>query len=221
MDKGLKIVRLFTRQGEDVFSRFTYSKRPIIIRDANNSVIFEQPDVEVPEHWSPFASEILAQKYFRKTGVPLAEGKSGGETSVRQVIHRLALAWKTWALKYGYLNSETDTAAFYDELVFMLLSQMAAPNSPQWFNTGLHEVYGLRGPSQGHWYIDTASEKPMLSDSAYSHPQIHACFILSVKDDLVNPGGIMDLFLREARVFKYGSGSGTNYSALRSEKEPL
>lgn len=220
-DKGLRIERRFTRAGTDVYSAFEFEKRKIDIRAATGDSVKEQIVVEVPVGWSATAVEILAQKYFRKTGVPQADGSFGGETSVRQVVHRMALAWRSWGARYGYFRSAEAAEAFYDESVYMLLSQMAAPNSPQWFNTGLFEAYGIAGPPQGHWYVDPNSGEVHSATSAYEHPQPHACFILSVKDDLVNPGGIMDLILREARLFKYGSGSGTNYSALRSDREKL
>ncbi len=228
---SLKIPRLFTRQGEDVFSTVRYVKRSSIIRNPDGSIVFEQHDIEVPEQWSQVATDILAQKYFRKAGVPQAKptgeplldggGKLGGEHSIRQIVHRLAGCWRFWGENHGYFASEEDSQAFYDEIAYMLLSQMAAPNSPQWFNTGLHFAYGITGPSQGHWYVDPETDELTASTSAYERPQPHACFIQSVKDDLVNPGGIFDLMLREARIFKYGSGTGTNFSPLRGKGEQL
>src|SRR5665213_658991 len=164
-------------------------------------------NVEVPKDWSQIATDILAQKYFRKTGVPQQDGSLGSENSIKQVVHRLVDCWKSWGEKYNYFHSDKDAQIFYDELIYMLLSQMAAPNSPQWFNTGMYSSYGIKGTSQGHYFVDPSTEKLKQSTSAYEHPQPHACFILSVNDDLVNEGGIMDLFLREARIFKYGSGA--------------
>ncbi|MDX5396028.1 MAG: vitamin B12-dependent ribonucleotide reductase, partial [Hymenobacteraceae bacterium] len=178
-------------------------------------------NVEVPEDWSQIATDILAQKYFRKTGVPQPDGSRGAETSVKQVVHRLADCWKHWGSKYDYFATEKDADIFYDELVYMLLGQYAAPNSPQWFNTGLYHSYGIKGKSQGHYYVDPETGKIKESESAYERPQPHACFILSVKDDLVNEGGIMDLFVREARIFKYGSGVGSNFSSIRGANETL
>lgn len=153
--------------------------------------------------------------------MPLPDGSTGGENSIKQVVHRIAVCWKNWGVRYNYFASPEDATTFYDEIVYMLLTQMAAPNSPQWFNTGLHEVYGITGPSQGHYYVDPNTEKVTKSANAYEHPQPHACFILSVEDDLVNEGGIMDLWVREARIFKYGSGVGTNFSTIRGENEGL
>ncbi|MBL8660376.1 MAG: vitamin B12-dependent ribonucleotide reductase [Rhodospirillales bacterium] len=219
------------------------------IRNPDGSVVFRQDDIEVPAHWSQVACDVLAQKYFRKAGVAarlrpvkergvpswlwrrkpdaarlteMPEGERyGGETSARQVFDRLAGTWTYWGWKGGYFDGEEDAKAFFDELRFMLARQMAAPNSPQWFNTGLHWAYGIDGPAQGHFYAEPATGEVRASDSAYEHPQPHACFIQSIGDDLVNQGGIMDLWVREARLFKYGSGSGTNFSKLRAESEPL
>ncbi|MGZ9033792.1 MAG: vitamin B12-dependent ribonucleotide reductase, partial [Rhodospirillales bacterium] len=219
------------------------------IRNPDGSVVFRQDEIEVPAHWSQVASDVLAQKYFRKAGVPsrlkpvkergvpswlwrrkadtarldeLPEGERYvGERSAKQVFDRLAGTWTYWGWKGGYFDSEDDARAFHDELRFMLAKQMAAPNSPQWFNTGLHWAYGIDGPAQGHFYADLKTGEIRASESAYEHPQPHACFIQSIGDDLVNDGGIMDLWVREARLFKYGSGSGTNFSKLRAENEPL
>ncbi|MFM1745376.1 MAG: hypothetical protein RLZZ630_1313, partial [Bacteroidota bacterium] len=221
MDKGLTIQSRFTTGVQDVFPLFQWERRDVLIRNADGKVLFEQHGVEVPVAWSQTATEILAHKYFRRSGVPQADGTSGGEFSARQVVHRMAACWKANGLKYGYFKSTEDADVFYNECVFMLLSQMAAPNSPQWFNTGLFQEYGITGPPQGHYYLDPVDGELKQSDSAYGRPQPHACFILSVKDDLVNPGGIMDLLLREARLFKYGSGTGTNFSALRGKDEAL
>ncbi|SVE14029.1 uncharacterized protein METZ01_LOCUS466883, partial [marine metagenome] len=145
----------------------------------------------------------------------------GSETDSREVFHRLAGCWTYWGYKYGYFNEESDSRAFYDELSYMLANQQAAPNSPQWFNTGLNWAYGMSGPAQGHHYVKPESGEVHRSEDAYTHPQPHACFIQSVKDDLVQEGGIMDLWTREARLFKYGSGTGSNFSDLRGGEEPL
>jgi ribonucleoside-diphosphate reductase alpha chain len=217
----VKIQRRFTRAGESPYRGITFEKRVSEIRNPDGEVIFRQKNVQVPSFWSQIATDILAQKYFRKTGVPKEIDKSGGETDARQLFHRLAFTWTDWGKRYGYFDSDEDAQSFYDELCSMLARQMAAPNSPQWFNTGLFSVYGIKGPSQGHHYVDPESGELKKADSAYERPQPHACFIISVKDDLVNPGGIMDLVTSEARLFKYGSGTGTNYSRLRAKEEPL
>ncbi|MDA3858967.1 MAG: vitamin B12-dependent ribonucleotide reductase, partial [Roseovarius sp.] len=208
----------------------------------DGTTVFRLDEVEVPAGWSQVASDVIAQKYFRKAGVPTrlkkvrekglqeylwrsvpeADGvETGGETSAKQVFDRLAGAWAYWGWKGGYFTTEADASAYYDEMRFMLANQMAAPNSPQWFNTGLHWAYGIDGPGQGHYYVDFQSGKLTKSKSAYEHPQPHACFIQSVSDDLVGDGGIMDLWVREARLFKYGSGTGTNFSSLRAAGEKL
>ncbi|MCC7431101.1 vitamin B12-dependent ribonucleotide reductase, partial [bacterium] len=167
------------------------------------------------------ATDILAQKYFRKAGVPQEDGTLGAETSAKQVFHRMAGCWTDWGKKYGYFQTDDDAQSFYDELVFMLATQIAAPNSPQWFNTGLAYAYGITGPAQGHFYVEPKTEQLAKSTDAYTRAQVHACFIQAVEDDLVNEGGIFDLVTREARIFKYGSGTGSNFSKIRGSKEPL
>jgi ribonucleoside-diphosphate reductase alpha chain len=218
---GLQFSRRFTRDDLNVFDLFEYDYRTSIIRNPNGETVFEMNNVEVPKQWSQIATDILAQKYFRKAGVPQPDGSLGRETSARQVAHRLANCWRVWGEKYNYFASEKDAQIFYEELVFSILNQMCVPNSPQWFNTGLYESYGIKGKPQGHYYVDPVDDELKRSTSAYERPQPHACFILSVSDDLVNDGGIMDLWVREARIFKYGSGVGTNFSNLRGEGEKL
>ncbi|HSU66299.1 MAG TPA: hypothetical protein VLJ39_05490, partial [Tepidisphaeraceae bacterium] len=391
----MKITRRFTHAGQDPFSSVNYEKRTSRISNPDGSVVFEMNDAEIPAQWSQLATDIMVSKYFRKAGVPQhdANGElirdhagnvvTGPEKSAKQVINRLAGCWRYWGEKYGYFDSAEDAQAFYDELAYMLLHQMCAPNSPQWFNTGLNFAYGITGPAQGHYFIDPKSHELQKSSDAYSHPQPHACqpyrapistprgpvpigkivnekliglevydgreggagitrvvavkfngekavsrvvlddggvveatgdhlvyakdsdglsgrwvrvdslapgmtmirvardrtaelklsqqsekdtaltvrvrtlkdvvikkiedvgvqpvydiqtesgqyltdnvivhncFIQSVSDDLVNSGGIMDLWTREARLFKYGSGTGSNFSKLRGENEPL
>jgi ribonucleoside-diphosphate reductase alpha chain len=238
----MQIARRFTREGQDPFAGLNFVARGSSIRNPNGSVVFEMNDVMVPEKWSQVAVDILAQKYFRRAGVPQrlarvheegvpawlqrseaasADTPLGGETDSRQVFHRLAGCWAYWGWKGGYFSSERDARTFYDETCYMLAAQMAAPNSPQWFNTGLHWGYGITGPAQGHFYVDPHSKQLERSTSAYERPAPHACFIQQVTDDLVNDGGIMDLWVREARIFKYGSGTGSNFSSLRGEGEPL
>lgn len=229
----MRIERRFTKAGVNVFDLLQYNRRSSVLRNPDGTTVFEMHDIEVPTHWSQVATDIMAQKYFRKAGVPQtdAAGKPvmddkgepvmGPETSVKQVIHRLAGCWRSWGEKYGYFDSESDAQAFYDETAYMLLKQVAAPNSPQWFNTGLHWAYGITGKAQGHYYVDPDTAKLTKSTDAYTHPQPHACFIQSVDDDLVNEGGIFDLATREARIFKFGSGTGSNFSHLRGENEML
>lgn len=219
--KGLQFQRYYTNDTNPVFDQFEYDYRTSVIRNPNGEVIFEMKNVEVPAHWSQIATDILAQKYFRKAGVPQPDGSLGRETSVKQVAHRMADCWKQWGEKYGYFASATDAQIFYDELVYTILNQSCAPNSPQWFNTGLHSAYGITGKPQGHYFVNPTTGELEKSQNAYERPQPHACFILSVDDDLVNDGGIMDLWVREARIFKYGSGVGTNYSNIRGEGEKL
>ena len=245
----MKIERRFTKAGADVYADLEFTTTTSEIRNPDGTVVFKLDNVEVPAGWSQVASDVIAQKYFRKAGVPARlkpvkekgvpeflwrqvaddealaalpeDARMGGETSARQVFRRLAGAWAYWGWKGGYFTTETDARAYFEEMQLMLARQMAAPNSPQWFNTGLHWAYGIDGPAQGHYYVDYKTGKLTKSTSSYEHPQPHACFIQSVADDLVNEGGIMDLWVREARLFKYGSGTGTNFSHLRGAGEKL
>lgn len=232
-ENGMKFSRIFSKEGVNPFDMVEYEKRVSAIREPDGTIVFEMKDIEIPKDWSQVATDIIAQKYFRKTNVPQinpdgtlqidANGSPvlGSETSVKQTIHRLVGTWRYWGEKYGYFASPEDAQIFYDELVVMHLKQMVAPNSPQWFNTGLNWAYRINGSAQGHYYVDPDTGVMTKAKDAYSHPQPHACFIQSIKDDLVNEGGIMDLWLREARLFKYGSGTGTNFSSLRGAGEPL
>lgn len=231
--KGLKIPRMFTKEDQNVFDTVEWEKRTSLIKNPDGTVVFQMDNVEIPKFWSQTALDILAQKYFRKRGVPQydangnpvldANGQQilGSETSLKQVVHRLAGCWTWWGKKYNYFATEGDAQAFYDEISYTLLQQFAAPNSPQWFNTGLQWAYGITGSAQGHWYVDPDTKELTQSKDAYSHSQCHACFIQPVRDDLVNEGGILDLAVREARIFKYGSGTGTNFSNLRAKGEHL
>jgi ribonucleoside-diphosphate reductase alpha chain len=245
----MRIERRYTKEGQSPYADIVFRLTTSEIRNPDGSVVFHADGVEVPELWSQVASDVLAQKYFRKAGVPSRLKKVEeetipswlwrsvaddaalnalpekeryiGEQSSKQVFDRLAGTWTYWGFKGGYFSSEADAQAFFDEHRYMLAMQMVAPNSPQWFNTGLHWAYGIDGPSQGHFYVDYKTGKLTQSATAYEHPQPHACFIQSISDDLVNEGGIMDLWVREARLFKYGSGTGSNFSRLRGEGERL
>ena len=229
----MKIKRRFTTKGQDVYSTVEWEKRSSKITNADGSIVFEMKEAWIPKSWSQLATDIMVSKYFRKAGVPQVDDDgrpvlddnghavTGPERSARQVIRRLAGCWRAWGEKHGYFDTPDDAETFCDELVWMMLNQVAAPNSPQWFNTGLNWAYGISGPPQGHWVADARSGHTRLADDAYSHPQPHACFIQSVDDDLVGNNGIMDLWTREARLFKYGSGTGTNFSGIRGDEEPL
>jgi ribonucleoside-diphosphate reductase alpha chain len=249
----MRIERRYTKDGQGsqdaAYAGIEFRLTTSEIRNPDGSVVFKLDNVEVPEFWSQVASDVLAQKYFRKAGVPARLKKVEensvpsflwrsvadeealaalpekeryiGEHSSKQVFDRLAGTWAYWGWKGGYFETEDDAQAYFDELRYMLAAQICAPNSPQWFNTGLHWAYGIDGPGQGHYYVDPFTSKLTRSKSAYEHPQPHACFIQSVSDDLVNEGGIMDLWVREARLFKYGSGTGSNFSKLRGEGEKL
>ncbi|MFZ5482270.1 MAG: vitamin B12-dependent ribonucleotide reductase [Myxococcota bacterium] len=245
----MHVPRRYTQGLASPYDAFEFASRRSEIRNPDGTLVFEADDVKVPSGWSQVAVDILAQKYFRKAGVPAAtkvvdekgipawlarrapdedalagiaaDRRYGPERDSRQVFDRLAGCWTYWGWKDGLFSGEEDAKAFYDELRYMLAAQICAPNSPQWFNTGLNWAYGIDGPAQGHYYYDEKARKVVASSSAYERPQPHACFIQSVSDDLVNEGGIMDLWTREARLFKYGSGTGTNFSRLRGEGERL
>jgi ribonucleoside-diphosphate reductase alpha chain len=245
----MQIERRFTKAGQSAYAQIEFRKAISEIKNPDGSIVFRLADIDVPAQFSQVAADILAQKYFRKAGVPARlkkveensvpswlwrseadlaamkdlpkEEQYGSETDARQVFDRLAGTWTYWGWKGNYFASEEDALAFRDELAYMLATQRVAPNSPQWFNTGLHWAYGIDGPGQGHFYVDPFTNKLVKSKSSYEHPQPHACFIQSVGDDLVNEGGIMDLWVREARLFKYGSGTGSNFSYLRGEGEKL
>src|SRR5210317_2060881 len=245
----MKFERQFTKKGNDAYAGLEFKTTTSEIKNPDGTIVFSAPNIEVPANYSQVAADIIAQKYFRKAGVPVfvkkieednipswlyrsepdqeklsglpEEKRFKGEESAKQVFDRLAGTWTYWGWKGNYFTTEEDAKIYFDEMRFMLAAQMCAPNSPQWFNTGLHWAYGIDGPSQGHYYVDFKTKKLVQSKSSYEHPQPHACFIQSVKDDLVNEGGIMDLWVREARLFKYGSGTGSNFSYIRGENEPL
>ena len=237
----MRVSRHYTQDGNDAYDGITFRKATSEIRNPDGSVVFQQHDINVPASWSQVACDIIAQKYFRKAGVaeelvaveeadvpswlwkkqPAERSATTGETDACQVFDRLSGTWTYWGWKGGYFDAEADARAYFDEMRYMLATQMAAPNSPQWFNTGLNWAYGIEGPAQGHHYVDHESGELTRSKSAYEHPQPHACFIQGVEDDLVNDNGIMDLWVREARLFKYGSGTGSNFSKLRGEGENL
>ena len=245
----MKFTRQFTKNNDNAYSGLEFKTTTSEIKNPDGTIVFSAPNIEVPANYSQVAADIIAQKYFRKAGIPtyvkkieendvpswlwrsepdaiklskIPEDKRfKGEESAKQVFDRLAGTWTYWGWKGNYFTKEEDAKIYFDEMRYMLAAQMCAPNSPQWFNTGLHWAYGIDGPSQGHHYVDFKTKKLVKSKSSYEHPQPHACFIQSVKDDLVNEGGIMDLWVREARLFKYGSGTGTNFSKLRGSTEGL
>ena len=245
----MQIPRHFTKKNTGPYCGIDFRTISSEIRDPDGTIVFSHENIEVPSEWSQVACDVLAQKYFRKAGIPVYTNKVEendvpswlwrsipdekklsklskqkqyrGEHTAKEVFHRLSGTWTYWGWKAGYFDTENDALAYYEEMLHMLCKQMCAPNSPQWFNTGLNWAYGIDGPSQGHHYVDFKTGELVRSNSSYEHPQPHACFIQSINDDLVNDGGIMDLWVREARLFKYGSGTGTNFSNLRGENEPL
>ncbi len=246
---GLKIGRKFTDANSDPFNKLDWKRRDVEIRNFDGTVAFSMENVNLPNNYSQVAANVLAQKYLRKAGVPkklrkvkesdvpswlqksvpdakalesLPESeRTGEEVDGKQTFRRLAGTWTYWGWKHGYFASEKDARSYYDEMCYMLAFQMVSPNSPQWFNTGLNWAYGIEGPPQGHYFVNPETGDLERSVNAYEHPQPHACFIQSVSDDLVSQGGIMDLWTREARLFKFGSGTGSNFSKIRGEGEPL
>ena len=245
----MKIERQYTTKNTSPYASIKFKETACEIKNPDGTVVFKADNIRVPEFWSQVACDVLAQKYFRKAGVPKytksipeegvpqwlwrrepdeekltsvsKEGCFGGETDACQVFDRMVGAWTYWGWKGKYFSTEEDARAYFDEMRYILAHQICAPNSPQWFNTGLHWAYGITGPAQGHSYVDPKTGEVQASTNAYERPQPHACFIQSVSDDLVNEGGIMDLWVREARLFKYGSGTGTNFSGLRGKGENL
>ena len=245
----MRISRHFTKSGQSPYAEIDFITASSEIKNPDGSIVFQLESMEEPAAWSQVACDVLAQKYFRKAGVParlkpvaekdvpdwlsrqipdedaladlLKDERYGGETSATQTFDRMAGTWTYWGWKGGHFDSEEDAQAYFDEMRYILCTQAGAPNSPQWFNTGLQWAYGIDGPSQGHSYVDYKTGELTESNSSYEHPQPHACFIQGVEDDLVNDGGIMDLWVREARLFKYGSGTGSNFSKLRGANENL
>ena len=238
----MRVQRLFTKQGQSPYEGVRFVSRASKIAKLDGTVVFEASSVVVPDTWDQVAVDILAQKYFRRAGCDFTHSGSlynhplavairstisiiptgnRGEWDLRQVIHRLVGSWVTQGEAYGYFDTQEDIQAFYDEMSYMMATQMFAPNSPQWFNTGLKFAYGIEGEASGHYYVDPITDVAIKSTDSYSHPSSSACFILSIKDDLVGPGGIMDLLMREARIYKHGSGAGSNYSNIRGAGEPL
>ena len=249
-ESGLVIERRFTSVGQDPFDTFEWIEMDVEIRNPDGSMADSIEGVKLPSGFSGIPGKVCAQKYLRKAGVPKylrnvpeegvpvwlqrsepdherlqtmdAADRMGGETDGRQLFRRLAGTWTYWGWKYGYFASEADARAYFDEMCYLIASQRSAPNSPQWFNTGLHWAYGIAGPPQGHTYVDPDTGKVELSTSAYERPQPHACFIQSVSDSLVGgTDSIMGLWNREALLFKYGSGTGSNFSNIRGAGEPL
>ena len=244
----MKFTRTYSAPG-DPYAGVTFEPRCSRIVNPDGSVIFEAKDVMVPAAWSQVAVDVLAQKYCRKAGVPTATARVAeegvpewlqrsiadgttletlsrdeqfdAERDARQVFNRMAGCWTYHGWKHGYFDSENDAQIYYDEMCAMLARQIGAPNSPQWFNTGLHWAYGISGPPQGHWYVDATDGKATRSPDTYSFPQVSACYILGLEDDLLNEGGIFDGVIREARIFKGGSGSGANFSKIRAAGEKL
>jgi len=249
-ETGMVIERRFTTAGDNPFDVFDWIEMDVEIRNPDGSMADSIEGVKLPSGFNGVAGKVCAQKYLRKAGVPRAlrkvpeEGvpvwlqrsapdhekiqtleadeRMGGEVDGRELFRRLAGTWTYWGWKYGYFASEADARAYFDEMCYLIASQRSAPNSPQWFNTGLHWAYGIEGPAQGHTFVNPDTGEVEYSTNAYEHPQPHACFIQSVSDSLVGGSeSIMGLWSREALLFKYGSGTGSNFSKIRGAGEPL
>ncbi|MCC6348823.1 MAG: vitamin B12-dependent ribonucleotide reductase [Candidatus Eisenbacteria bacterium] len=212
---GLHVPRRFSVPGVHPFDAVKWDRRRTVITNPDGSVVFQADDVEVPAEWSQLATDIVVSKYFRRAGVP---GHPGRETSVRQVVNRLVRTIRASGEQQGgYFAGPEDAEAFEAELAYMLVHQIGAFNSPVWFNCGLFHEYGISG-SGGSFAVDLAADTVRMTTDSYSRPQVSACFIQSCDDDLMS---IFELVKNEARVFKYGSGTGTNFSKLRGRMEKL
>ena len=249
-ETGMVIERRFTTAGDDPFDAFEWIEMDVEIRNPDGSMADSIEGVKLPSGFAGVPGKVCAQKYLRKAGVPKhlrkvsedgfpiwlqrsepdherlqtleADERMGGETDGRELFRRLAGTWTYWGWKYGYFAGEADARAYFDEMCYVVASQRSAPNSPQWFNTGLYWAYGIEGPAQGHSFVNPETAELEYSTNAYEHPQPHACFIQSVSDSLVGGSeSIMGLWNREALLFKYGSGTGSNFSRIRGAGEPL
>lgn len=215
---GLQFAARFVKKGERAFEQVSWIQRRSQIFDPDGQLVFEMDKVEAPESWSQLAIDVAASKYFRKTGLPQSISKTGSETSVKQMVSRVVnTITQAGELAKDYFSSKEDQRQFSEELTHILVQQKGAFNSPVWFNCGLFHQYGIKG-SPGNFYWDDKEEGVKASTNAYEHPQCSACFIQSVEDDL---SSIFDLIKQEAKIFKYGSGSGTNFSPIRGRQEAI
>ncbi len=218
--KGLHVERFYTTPGADVFDGLEWTTRKSVIKEPDGTVVFQVDRAQVPSDWSQLATDIIVSKYFRKAGVPQPDGSLGPETSAAQVVHRIAHSIRWWGETHGYFATAADAEAFEAELKLMMITQKGAFNSPVWFNCGHHYVYGIQG-SGGNWAANEETQQVEQVKANYARPQCSACFIQRVEDNLVERKGIFELLASEARLFKYGSGTGSNFSRLRSKYEKL
>lgn len=202
-----------------VYDLFTWAKRDVLLKDyKSGKVLTDMKDLEFPDFYSQNSVDIIASKYFRKAGV---NNDLGYENSLKMVAHRMVSFWRDALVEEGIITSEEEKSIFYDELVYALLNQMFAPNSPQWFNTGLKQTYGIEGNPNDTYYYDPKEKKCVLSKDGYSRTQASACFILSIEDKLLGSHSISEQYVTETKLFKGGSGTGTNFSSLRALGEKL
>lgn len=217
------IKRVFTQELEgqserSVYDLFTWVKRDVLLQDYKTGrVLTDMKGLDFPEDYSQQACDIIASKYFRKSGVGPSKG---AEHSLRQLVHRMVDFWVA-QLKKEALVDEEEAKILYDELAYAMLSQRFAPNSPQWFNTGLERSYGITGGQSELYYWDPKAHKAQMSEDTYTRTQASACFILSIRDSLLGPHSISDHYVTETKLFKGGSGTGTNFSHIRAEGERL
>jgi len=218
--KRLRVTRKFTAQMATTkgvlhpFDAINWEKRNSVIQGTGGVVVFEMKGVEVPADWSQLATDIVVSKYFRKAGVP----NDGAESSVRQVVGRVSRAVRLSGDRQEYFASDADAEIFEHELAYLLVTQRAAFNSPVWFNCGLAEAYDIRGEPAGNCAWDKHDDKIKPVTDSYTRPQLSACFIQKIEDDLMD---IAEHVKREMRIFKYGSGAGANFSTLRGKGEKL
>lgn len=211
--KGVSFKRRFTKEGKNPLEEVEYEKRKTVITEPDGKVVFRMEDLEIPKDWSQLATDIVSSKYFRKAGVP----GTGHEMSVKQVIARVTSTIRTFGENQGYFASPKDAEIFEDELTHLLVNQKGAFNSPVWFNCGLHQMYGIQG-SGGNYFWNPELDIVEQTPNSYEHPQCSACFIQKVNDDLMT---IFELAKNEARLFKFGSGTGSNFTPIRGKQEKL
>lgn len=216
--------RVFTKELENrnditVYDLFNWKKVNVTLKDyKTNKVLVDMKDLEFPTHYSQNACDIIASKYFRKAGV---NNKLGYENSMKQVAHRIVNFWTEALVDEKIIATEEEKSIYYDEMVYAFLNQMYAPNSPQWFNTGLKLAYGIKGNSNNNYYYDEKEGKVVKSKDFYTRTQASACFILSIEDKLLGDHSISEQFVTETKLFKGGSGTGTNFSNIRAKGEKL
>ncbi|MCY4672569.1 MAG: vitamin B12-dependent ribonucleotide reductase [Bacteroidetes bacterium] len=217
---GLSIERVFSTEGENALDSVEWERRDAVIKNPQGELVFEQKEVEFPKDWSPLATNVVASKYFYgdQANIYLDPDEGGREYSLRQLIHRVTRTIADWGHKQGYFSTQKDADCFYDELTWLCVNQHGAFNSPVWFNVGLHECYGVKDSGDRTIWGWDPTEQDVVDVDPYEYPQGSACFIISVEDSIDD---IWQLMSESARLFKFGSGVGADWSTLRSTHEKL